>query len=225
MHGCLEPILVECRLFQYLIGIDLVLYLMPRANPMSEYNDYFGLLNSPRGSMVSPLKNGVTWALDNNCFTKNFNFKSWIRALERYQIYQDTCLFVLAPDIVGDKDATLFLYKQYHTIIKEDFGYPVALAIQDGMTKDDIYWEDIDAIFIGGTTEYKFGNDAEQILKHALDNNIHTHVGRVNSRKRVLRFWFVDTVDGTTPIYEPNVKIPMLARAVRDAREMKRNIK
>ena len=169
---------------------------------------------------MAPIKNGVTWALDNNVFTMEFVVTKWIKALERYQQYLDTCLFAVVPDAVYNKERTLEMFEEYQPTLK-DMGYPVALATQDGMTTADIPWHKIDAIFVGGSDEHKMGEAAGWIMKHALANQVHVHVGRVNSRRRILRFWFADSVDGTSPSIGPNTNTPAIANAVREARAMK----
>lgn len=197
-----------------------MIYLLPRFNPFPKYDDCFGLLNSPRAGVIAPIKDSATWALDNNVFTMEFVVTKWIKALERYRPYLDTCLFAVAPDVVGDKERTLERFEQYHSIIK-DMGYPVALATQDSMTTGDIPWHKVDAIFVGGSVRHKMSEQTGWIIKHAIANHVHVHIGRVNSRKRILRFWFADSVDGTNPVFEPSVNIPKLAKAVREARARK----
>ena len=197
-----------------------MIYLLPRSNPLPEYDECFGLLNSPRAGILAPLENGVTWALDNNIFTMEFILTNWMKALERYQSYLDTCLFAVAPDVVGDRERTLKQFDQYQPILK-DMGYPVALATQDGMTTSDIPWNRVDAIFVGGSVEHKMGEQTGWIIKHAIANHIHVHIGRVNSRKRIMRFWFADSVDGTSPAIGPNTNIPPIANAIREASAMK----
>lgn len=197
-----------------------MIYLLPRSNPLPEYDECFGLLNSPRAGILAPIENGVTWALDNNIFTMEFILTNWMKALERYQSYLDTCLFAVAPDVVGDRERTLKQFDQYQPILK-DMGYPVALATQDGMTTSDIPWNRVDAIFVGGSVEHKMGEQTGWIIKHAIANHIHVHIGRVNSRKRIMRFWFADSVDGTSPAIGPNTNIPPIANAIREASAMK----
>ena len=197
-----------------------MIYLLPRFNPIPKYDDCFGLLNSPRAGIIAPIKDGITWAFDNNVFTMEFNIAKWTKGLERYQEYLDTCLFAVAPDFVGDKERTLERFEEYQPTLK-DMGYPVALATQDGMTTDDIPWQDIDAIFVGGSVEHKMSEATGDIIKQAIAKSIHVHIGRVNSRKRLMRFWFADSVDGTSPAFGPNINIPPLAKAVREARALK----
>lgn len=199
-----------------------MIYLLPRDNPFPEYEDCFGFLNSPRGGMIAPLKKGVAWALDNNCFTMEFDEDVWVNAVKKFAIYADTCLFVVAPDAVGDKHLTLDRFHRYSTVINL-YNYPTGIAIQDGMSVSDVPWNMISAIFLGGTDEYKLGKQSGLIIREAIYLGKHVHIGRVNSRKRIMRFWFADSVDGTNPVFGPSTNIPRLAKAVREANTIKKN--
>ena len=71
------------------------------------------------------------------------------------------CLFVTAPDVVGDGAQTLEWFEDWYDELNATW-QPIALVAQDGMTKPDIPWRRIDALFVGGTTEFKMGDDSPQ---------------------------------------------------------------
>jgi hypothetical protein len=77
--------------------------------------------------------------------------------------------------------------------------HPVALVCQDGQEGHTIPWDDVAAVFIGGSTEWKMSQHAARIIKAAQLLGKHTHVGRINTPQRFA--WFneigVDTCDGS----------------------------
>jgi hypothetical protein len=77
-------------------------------------------------------------------------------------------------------------------------GWKVALVAQDGQEDLPIPWNQIDAIFIGGSTKWKLSNHAEQIRKAAKILGKWVHIGRVNTPDRFE--WaegLADSIDGT----------------------------
>jgi EAL domain-containing protein (putative c-di-GMP-specific phosphodiesterase class I) len=76
--------------------------------------------------------------------------------------------------------------------------FPLAIVLQDGATIKNTPWQDIQAVFVGGSTDWKLGEEARHLIHYAKNNNLWVHVGRVNSIKR-LRYCKennVDSVDG-----------------------------
>ncbi len=51
---------------------------------------------------------GRPWAADNGCFAAGASFDepAWLTFLRVFAAYQHTCLFAVAPDVVGDAAAT-----------------------------------------------------------------------------------------------------------------------
>jgi hypothetical protein len=111
------------------------------------------------------------------------------------------CLFVVAPDVVGDAAATLDLFDTWGRDIRTA-GFPVALVGQDGMTVEDAEWwvGAFDAFFIGGSTEWKMSNDAYRIVQVVKGQGKWVHMGRVNTRRRFKYAKSIgcDSVDGTS---------------------------
>lgn len=107
-------------------------------------------------------------------------------------------MFVCAPDVVGDSEATFQLWDEWYHRIAE-YGYPVGLVTQDGMTVHDIPWVQVDAIFIGGTDKWKLSDRSREIADECKRLGKWLHMGRVNTRNRVAtaKKWNVDSIDGT----------------------------
>jgi len=74
----------------------------------------------------------------------------------------------------------------------------VALAAQDGLKPDMIPWDELDAIFVGATTEWKMSDMAAEIMYQAKEYGKWVHVGRVNSWTRLEQLKVnPDSIDGT----------------------------
>lgn len=138
------------------------------------------------------------WAIDNGFFSPNANLDAWLSLLEREKHNRKKCLFVTLPDVVGSARRTLevFDYWRRREALRE---WKRALVCQDGQEHLPIPWDDISAIFIGGSTNWKCGPHALHIIKAAKAMDKWTHVGRVNDPTRWQHFAEagVDSVDGT----------------------------
>lgn len=156
-----------------------------------------GRLVQPRhySSIEATSSSGVPWAADNDCF-QGLNAVEFTRMLDRITGLPG-CLFVTCPDVVGDHSATMLLYPSWSREITRR-GLPVAFVLQDGCTERSVPWE-ADALFIGGSTEFKLGAEAERITLAARERDVHVHMGRVNSAKRIRYAEEIgcDSVDGS----------------------------
>lgn len=175
-----------------------------------------GLMNTPKnGYRIEP---GWIWAADNGCFGKGYpGDEAWVAWLKGFSVDQRKgCIFVTAPDVVGDSKKSLSRSLPFLSVIR-DLGYPVALVTQDGMKPDDVPWTQIDWLFIGGTDRHKLGDEAKQLIAAAKYHDKKIHVGRVNSQKRFLAFAALgaDTVDGTFLGFGPKVNLPKLLSWIR----------
>lgn len=166
--------------------------------------DMPGML-TPRMGQKPP--EGQPWAADNGRFASpqdytDYGYLGW---LERMQPYVDRCLFATAPDVVGDALATLSLSLPMLRPIQER-GYPVALVAQDGLTSDYVPWDQIDCLFVGGTTDWKLSEVAYQLVAEANRRGKWAHMGRVNSwrRFRSAAAAGYDSADGTVLRFDPN---------------------
>jgi hypothetical protein len=141
-------------------------------------------------------RHGKPWALDNDCF-QGLDREAFIKMLKRFQ-NQPGCLWVAAPDVVGDAQTTLARFKLWQPVLHY-FGYPVALVAQNGLEDLTIPWGKLDCIFIGGDTAWKIGPAAAAIIKQAKNMGKLVHMGRVNTRKRLNYAIAIgcDSIDGT----------------------------
>ena len=121
------------------------------------------------------------------------------------------CAFAVAPDVVGDAAATIKRSARMLDWIRYA-GYPAALAAQDGLEDLPVPWDDFDALFVGGSTDWKLGPAARGLVAEARHRGKWVHFGRVNSLKR-LRYADAigcDSADGTYLTFGPAVNLPRL---------------
>ena len=173
---------------------------------------------SPQGDGKYARPTGVVWCADNGCFGKNFNEASWWRWLESNASGAAECVFATAPDVVGDHAATVERSRPWLPRIRA-LGYPAAFVAQDGATPNNMPWNEFDALFIGGSTDFKLSQTAVDIAVEAKRRGMWVHVGRVNSRRRFLRFTSVaDSADGTCLVFGSRVRLPEVLGWVREHR-------
>lgn len=168
-----------------------------------------GHLISPR-SRNDPdwfLSAGLPWAADNGAFS-GFDPPAFLRMLDAIQ-GKPGCLFVVCPDVVGNAAATLSLFGQWRQTLA-DRQLPVAYVAQDGQEQLPVPWDEMDALFIGGSTEFKLGRHAESLTKEARSRGKWAHMGRVNTRRRMrlAHAWSCNSVDGTSFSWFPDARLP-----------------
>jgi hypothetical protein len=120
--------------------------------------------------------------MDNGAYS-GFDCAAFMDMLQRYREKRG-CLFVTAPDVVGDGHATLDRWPFWSSVIRGT-GYVPALVLQDGMLADEVPWTTIGAVFVGGTTEWKLGPQAASLVGIARCRGLWAHMGRVNSFERI----------------------------------------
>lgn len=119
------------------------------------------------------------------------------------------CRFVACPDVVADAAATARLFEVWEPVIRA-LGLPVALVGQDGAEDLPLPWDRIDALFVGGTTDWKVGLSAAKLVREAKSRGLWVHMGRVNTRKRFRHAFHLgcDSVDGSGFCRWPDQRIP-----------------
>jgi len=138
------------------------------------------------------------WAVDNSAF-KRFNERKYLRLLDNcHRLRLRGCLFVTAPDVVGDAEQTIRLFEVWESRLRR-YGYPVAFVAQDGLTVSTTPWGRFDVLFIGGTTKFKLSVKVHTLAGYAHARGVPIHAGRVNSWKRLrwARRIGARTTDGT----------------------------
>jgi len=123
---------------------------------------------------------------------REWDSAAWTAMLKRARMTGRPPMWVLVPDVVADRQATLDSWNQFAPEAKS-YGWPLAFAVQNGMTADDVP-PNAEVVFIGGTTDWKWRN-----LPMWARLFPRVHVGRVNE---VRRLWTceehgVESVDGT----------------------------
>lgn len=188
-----------------------MIYLSPRGHP-SLTPDHFGILiRSVMGSRfvdknLSEIVRGFKWAMDNSAFSGNFNAENYIEKMTAMTSRVKTCLFVTAPDVVGNATETISLYPTWRDTIRS-YGFPSAFVGQDGLENYGLP-DDFDAFFIGGSTKWKLSKQARELAQEAKRRGKWLHMGRVNSKPRIhyARSIGCDSVDGTHIIYKPTAR-------------------
>lgn len=135
---------------------------------------------------------GVPYGLDNGCFSR-FEQKTWERMLIEAEKHRPK--FVCLPDIVGDAARTLDLFEAFKPITS---GLPRCLVLQDGISNHRINYNDLDAVFVGGSDNFKISQEAMNACRAAKMLGKWVHVGRVNTAARV-KNWIglADSIDGS----------------------------
>lgn len=151
-----------------------------------------GVLSSPRTYYRNV--DGWPWAADNDAYSSwdPGRFRAMLDALRGLP----GCLFVNAPDVVGDSAETL---RRFYAWRGELEGFPVALVGQDGLRPDDVPWHEVHALFLGGTVKWKLGGAAAELAREARARGVWLHMGKVNTHRRLryAKALGCDSVDGT----------------------------
>lgn len=156
------------------------------------------LMVSARGVLRTE---GFPYALDNGAWTAHqqsepFNVSAFERAVALLGASAD---FVVCPDKVADAETTRALIVEWLPRLAH---LPrVLLAVQDGMTPDEVapLLSERTGIFIGGTSKWKECT-AAQWGALARKHGAWCHMGRVNSQRRIAicHEAGIDSCDGTS---------------------------
>jgi hypothetical protein len=159
------------------------------------YQGRFGHLFSPAGWRKP--RWGLPYALDNGAFARwdeaaFVNMVQTVAGLVTTRTIVNPPLWVIVPDVVADRAATLERWREWAPKLKP-FGWPLAFAVQDGMTQDDVP-NDAEVIFVGGSTDWKW-----RTVWDWTRHNRRVHVGRVNGYEWLWRCHEagVESCDGT----------------------------
>jgi hypothetical protein len=161
---------------------------------------------------------------------------AFVAGCDAARVCHSPCLFVVAPDALivgadghvrGDAVATLERFDVWAPEIRAA-GFPVALVAQNGLEQwlDYVWWDMVDVLFLGGGPdpalvtranrkgEWKLSELARECVVRAQLEGKPTHMGRVNSYKRMAlaQAWGVDTADGTFLAFGPKKNLPRLVK-------------
>lgn len=159
---------------------------------MHDHPGLLGNLFSP-GAWQTP--HGV-YALDNGRFAKrgsDWSQWDWYALISKAALHHRAPQWILAPDVVGDWKATMKEWARWEPRLRAT-GWPVAVAVQDGATVEDVDAMRPNVVFVGGSTGWKWGTVEKWVSRFP-----RVHVGRVNS---VPRSWEcfqmgIESIDGT----------------------------
>ncbi len=172
---------------------------------MAARPDRLGVLMTPRaGNRIKTANMAKTvWACDNDCFG-GLKPVPYLRFLAKVVESGSKPVFVACPDSVGSAQETWRLYDIWAPLLRS-LSLPVALVLQDGLeqwkwrARLTSVWDELAAVFVGGTTKFKEGVCAAEIVEEAKRRGKWVHVGRVNSLRRIERFAKLgaDSFDGS----------------------------
>lgn len=155
----------------------------------------------------SPLAAGVRYTAEPERVAR---WRRWIADLD-----PTGCLFATLPDVVGDYAATWERSCLDLARVRR-LGFPVAIVLQDGVESDRFVWRSIlaaaDAVFVGGSTEWKMSTDAARLVGEARARGLWCHMGRVNTWGRIQHAAAIGchSVDGTFLARAPRANFPRL---------------
>ena len=142
------------------------------------------------------------WVMDNGAYSNFYEHRFLRMAMDG--MFDLNCEWIAMPDVVGNHQETLELFNTWTArlgasyIPLRDHYKKWAFVIQDGATIETIPWDEIVAVFLGGTTRFKMSREAYRILQHARAIGKWVHVGRVNTEGRISYFYGVaDSIDGS----------------------------
>ena len=160
-----------------------------------------GALITPQSGNKPPTD--IPWAADNAAYS-NWDEKKFVRMLNKISQEETKPIFVACPDVVGNAIETAKQFRCWQPLIKE-YNFPVALVLQDGQESIGVPWHEVDAVFIGGTNDFKLGQYVRYIVGAAKEKGKWVHMGRVNSQKRAKYAQKIgcDSIDGTHFSIEP----------------------
>lgn len=174
--------------------------VMPADNAKMEVGYLAGRYPGRIGWLIGPShwrepREWLPYALDNGRYAASQG-KEWSEALflkmceKASKSYSP--LWVVVPDVVGDRNSTLREWDKWASRL-EQFGWPLAMAVQDGMTPDDVPQEAA-VVFVGGTTTWK-----RRTLANWCKVFPRVHAGRIHNEKWLWRCHElgVESCDGT----------------------------
>lgn len=180
-----------------------IIYLSGAIRAELEGDPRFGYLMTPNMGNKAPVG---TWGADTGCFSKagvqSFNFDAYLRWLRARPA--GSCVFATAPDVVGDAAATITRSLPALPAIARA-GFKRGFVGQDGLENLTVPWDQFDAFFLGGSTEWKLSAAAAMLTFEAKRRGKWVHMGRVNSYRRLKYAACIDcdSADGTFLKFAP----------------------
>lgn len=106
-------------------------------------------------------------------------------------------MFVVVPDVPYDGAASIEMSRR-HLRHVSGYGFPTAIAVQDGMTPDVLDDDGYAWVFVAGSTEWKW-KTATTWIHEAHARGMGAHIARVNTWRRIYECIDngADSADGT----------------------------
>jgi hypothetical protein len=172
---------------------------------------------------------GLWWAADNDAL-QGLDPDAYLRMLDQIAAAdRSRLLFVTVPDAArmtpqGPEvscEGTLWLFRSWLAALRKR-RLPAALVAQDGLTVEQTPWDDIAALFIGGTDTWKDGPQVEALITAAQAREVWVHVGRINTWRRFRHFdaLGIDSFDGSQFSTWPDTYIPEWLERIAAGRQM-----
>lgn len=143
----------------------------------------------------------LPYALDNGAYPaftsgKPWDEAAWLRHVDYYLAAALPPRWLLVPDVVQDRGATLDRWRHYEPWLRcnRDLSRcALALAVQDGMEPADVP-AGVDVVFVGGSTDWKWATVRAWCAAFP-----RVHVGRVNGYRglRICADAGAESCDGT----------------------------
>lgn len=154
-------------------------FLWAGGGDMRGMSPLFGVMTTrAHGGVVAGIKQGRTFAVDNECFTRGINGDRLFAHLNCLEGYKQNCLFVTVFDAVSNAERTLALWDEWATRPEFD-GWPLAFALQNGQENYKIP-SNARAVLVGGDDEWKVSEHSLKCVNEAMRRGTHVHFGRVN---------------------------------------------
>ena len=132
-------------------------------------------------------KNGLPW--DAIKFCKLWDWAATLPRKPRWGV---------VPDVVTDREATIRQWRDWAPKLRNLYGWPLAFAVQDGMTHQDVP-ADADVVFVGGSTAWKRRTMADWCARFP-----RVHIARMNTERWLWQCQALgaESVDGTGWFYD-----------------------
>lgn len=147
------------------------------------------------------------WGFDNGAFVafcqgKNFPEYDFLRRLEQARDDVETPYLAVTPDIVAGGCTSLQFSAEWRTQL-QDVAWPWYLAVQDGMTIEDVrpHLPMYAGIFLGGTDRFKA--TAYRWCELAHEHGLKFHYGRAGTPGKLVSAFKVgsDSCDSAFPLW------------------------
>jgi hypothetical protein len=199
------------------------------------HHPHLGRFTQPRSknNLADIAGCGLWWAADNDAL-QGLDADAYLDMLDQIaQADRSRLLFVTAPDAAemtpdGPRvswEGTLWLWRSWRRALQAR-GLPLAIVLQDGATVDTVPWDDLSAVFLGGSDAFKDGTTAAGLLIEAERRGLWRHTGRLNTQRRERLLWpLSDSFDGTKYSRWPDTHIPAcLARLASQQQAMTKEL-